>query len=104
MALRNIWLAIWRLLSPWATRSAMRCSVSVRLSQPKAGRSAASRPHPDAGGPQPGPDPGHVFGVAQLLVAVVGLVQPGHRRACSPRWAQAIPASSAAQARARAVE
>ena len=38
--LRNTRLATWRLLSPWATRSAMRRSVSVRLSQPKIGLSA----------------------------------------------------------------
>jgi len=38
--LRNTRLATWRLLSPSATRSAMRRSVSVRLSQPTAGRSA----------------------------------------------------------------
>ena len=38
--LRNTRFATWRLLSPWATRSAIRRSVSVRLSQPKAGRSA----------------------------------------------------------------
>ena len=38
--LRNTRFATWRLLSPWATRPATRRSVSVRLSQPKAGRSA----------------------------------------------------------------
>jgi len=38
--LRNILLAIWRLVSPSATSRATRRSVSVRLSQPKAGRSA----------------------------------------------------------------
>ena len=38
--LRNTRFATCRLLSPWATRSVTRRSVSVRLSQPKAGRSA----------------------------------------------------------------
>src|ERR1700722_683037 len=38
--LRNSRFATWRLLSPSATRSTIRSSVPVRLSQPKAGRSA----------------------------------------------------------------
>ena len=81
--LRNTRFATCRLLSPCATRPATRRSVSVRLSQPKAGPVRVGPVvEPGAGGPQAGPYPGQVVGVAELFVEGVGLAEQGR----GPVW------------------
>ena len=67
--LRKTRLATWRLLRPWATRSVMVRSVSVRLSQPK-GLPVLMGPvaQPGAHGAQPGSHPGRALGRAELLI------------------------------------
>ena len=101
--LRNTRFATCRLLSPWATRSVTRRSVSVRLSQPKAGRSAwVQCAEPGARGPQAGPYPGQVVGVAELFVQGVGLAEQGRGPALIALPGPGVPGVLQRAGRARA--
>src|SRR5262245_60824313 len=67
--------ATWLLFSPWATRPATACSVSVRLSHPVTGRGRGPVATPDAELAQPPPDAGLIAVGAYLAVSAKCFLQ-----------------------------
>ena len=78
--------------------------LGVGQAVPAEGRAVRVGPvaEPGARGPQPGPDPGQVVGVAELFVQGMGLAERVVARPRSPCPARAFPASSSAGPGARA--